>query len=305
MLDLQKLRTFQVVAESSSFTRAAAELGCSQSSVTTHVQALERELDAALFDRTCKRVVLTESGRRALAYANQILALAGEAKAAIHGDAELSGPFTVSAPEALMAYRLPEILREFQEKYPQVHVTLSTHANPAAQIEALMDAKLDLAFTVGETARSEKLTAKFLASEEIVIVGAPDLARDSGPELTADAMGERKILLTEKNCCFRQLFERVVQAARVELNNTLELASIEAIKHCALAGMGLAVVPRMAVVTELMHKRLVAFRWPRAGLRAQIQIQRHRKRPASPAANAFWMLAEKAFGKRIEAQGQA
>ena len=85
MLDLLKLRTFQVVAATRNFTRAAAELGYSQSSVTTHIQALERELGAELFDRSSRAVILTEAGRRTLEYADRLLALADEAKAAVHG----------------------------------------------------------------------------------------------------------------------------------------------------------------------------------------------------------------------------
>jgi DNA-binding transcriptional LysR family regulator len=86
MLDLRKLQTFQVAAATGNFTRAAAELGCCQSNVTVHIQALEDELGVALFERcrSTKTVVLTETGRRALDYAGRLLALEEEAKAALH-----------------------------------------------------------------------------------------------------------------------------------------------------------------------------------------------------------------------------
>ena len=85
MLNLQQLSTFLTVAQWNSFTRAATELGHSQSSVTTQIQALERELGAPLFQRTkfSKSIALTEEGRRALQYAGKLLALAEEAKAAV------------------------------------------------------------------------------------------------------------------------------------------------------------------------------------------------------------------------------
>ena len=126
MLDLLKLKTFQVVAATNSFTRAAAELGYSQSSVTTHIQALERELGVPLFDRVARNVILTEVGRRTLDYANRIIALADEAKAAVHWHGEMSGPLSVGAPEALMTYRLPEVLRQFQTLYPHVQLRLAS-----------------------------------------------------------------------------------------------------------------------------------------------------------------------------------
>ena len=88
MLDLLKLKTFHVVVNRRNFTRAAAELGYSQSSVTTHVKALERELGAALIEhrRFSRTVVLTSAGRRVFEYAGRLLALADETKAAVKTD---------------------------------------------------------------------------------------------------------------------------------------------------------------------------------------------------------------------------
>ena len=86
MLDLRKLQTFQVAAATGNFTRAAAELGYCQSSVTVHIKALEDELGVPLFERrrASKTVVLTEVGRQALDYAARLLALAEETKAALY-----------------------------------------------------------------------------------------------------------------------------------------------------------------------------------------------------------------------------
>ena len=93
MLDLQKLETFRVVAQTHNFTRAAVELGYSQSSVTGHIQALERELGAPLFERYrfSRTVVLTKVGRCTLEYARRLLALAEETRAAVQREKEPSG----------------------------------------------------------------------------------------------------------------------------------------------------------------------------------------------------------------------
>lgn len=85
ILDMRQLHTFRVVAMTKNFTRAAVELGCCQSTVTVHIRALERELGISLFERnrSSKRVVLTEEGKRALEYAQRLLALANEVQNAI------------------------------------------------------------------------------------------------------------------------------------------------------------------------------------------------------------------------------
>jgi len=101
MLDLQKLETFRVVALTHNFTRAAAELGYSQSSVTGHIQALERELGAPLFERHrfSRTVVLTKVGHRTLEYAGRLLALAEETRAAVHREAVQQQTVSRTAPQ--------------------------------------------------------------------------------------------------------------------------------------------------------------------------------------------------------------
>ena len=296
MLDLLKLKTFQAVAATKNFTRAAAELGYSQSSVTTHVQALERELGALLFDRLSpRRLVLTDVGRRMLDYSARLLALADEAKAAVHSQTTPSGPLSVSAPEALLVYRLPDVLRRFQNLHPHVQLTLTSHSDCQSQIDAVLDGVLDLAFVVDERLLSGQLTARPLGTEEIVMVASPDyhFVNPSGDSL-ANLMEER-VLLPGESCPFRQLFERALDAVHIRLRNTLTLASIEATKKCAVAGMGMAVMPKMAVALELESGRLAPAPWPGLGFPACVQMIRHRKRSASGALKALWDLAEQSF----------
>jgi DNA-binding transcriptional LysR family regulator len=82
-----QLQTFCVVARTNNFTRAAKELGCSQSTVTVRIRALEHTLGKSLFERNrvSKTVILTDAGKRALPYAQQLLALFEEAKSAVSG----------------------------------------------------------------------------------------------------------------------------------------------------------------------------------------------------------------------------
>jgi|HubBroStandDraft_2_1064218.scaffolds.fasta_scaffold929674_1 DNA-binding transcriptional LysR family regulator len=85
MLDLRQLQTFYVVAITNNFSRAAKQLGCTQSSVTTRVQSLERELGVQLFDRQRgKSITLTSVGRRTFEHAGRLLALAAEIRMAVH-----------------------------------------------------------------------------------------------------------------------------------------------------------------------------------------------------------------------------
>jgi DNA-binding transcriptional LysR family regulator len=122
-MELRHLKTFKVVADMGGFTRAAEALGYAQSTITSHIQALERELGRPLFDRLGKTVVLTSAGERLYEYAAQILRLSQAAESAVTDDSQPAGKFMIGAP-ALTVYRLPAILREYKERYPDVQIVL-------------------------------------------------------------------------------------------------------------------------------------------------------------------------------------
>src|SRR5664279_98355 len=123
-MDLRQLKTFQTVAATASFTRAAERLDYAQSSVTAQVRALEDEFGVRLFDRLGRRVALTEAGARLLDYADRMLSLAEEAHLAVADLSEPSGQLIIAAPETLSSYRLPPLLKQFRAQFPRVRLIL-------------------------------------------------------------------------------------------------------------------------------------------------------------------------------------
>jgi DNA-binding transcriptional LysR family regulator len=116
-----------------SFTQAATQLGYVQSAVTSHVKALEDELGVRLFDRLRRRIVLTEAGSHLLDYADTILQLTDEATIVVRAGDEPAGPVTVSAPEALCAYRLPAVIRHLHARHPRIQLLF--RANPTGALD--------------------------------------------------------------------------------------------------------------------------------------------------------------------------
>ncbi|HEY3826354.1 MAG TPA: LysR family transcriptional regulator [Bryobacteraceae bacterium] len=292
VLDLLKLKTFLVVAATRSFTRAGAKLGYSQSSVTTHIQSLERELGVPLFDRFGRRVVLTEFGHQMLEHAGRLLAMAEETKDAVRKQGNLIGPLSVSAPEAVITYRLPEILRRFQAFYPHVHLSVASRSDSQTQIDEVLEGTQDMAVIVDGPVQSDQLTTSCPGTEEILIVKSPDYEFVAREPFNWQEFAAARVLLTTRDCAFRLLFERVLEAGQISLTDTMELGTIEAAKQCAIAGMGLAVLPRMALGPELKEKRLFSLPWPGTGFPVYLQMIRHRDRWVSPALDALWGLAE-------------
>jgi DNA-binding transcriptional LysR family regulator len=290
MLDLRQIRTFRAVAAERSFTRAASVLNYAQSSITAQVHALEEELGVPLFDRMGRQVELTAAGHQLLSYADRLMALAEEAKLAVHSKGEPAGPLTVSASESLLTYRLPELLRAFQCRYPAVH--LSLHTSLSCTCAAPLDPGVDMAFMIDEPVLGQKYVVKRLRTEPMVAVVSPDHALAKKKKLQASDLAQQQMLLTEHSCSYRALFERTLVAEGERVTQSLEFASVEALKQCALARMGIAVLPEFVVHEELKQGGLVALAWPKERLQVYAQMIRHKDKWVSPVVEAFWSMAE-------------
>lgn len=289
MLDLRELRTFRAVATEKSFTRAANALNYAQSSVTAQIQSLEGEVGVPLFDRLGRQIELTVAGRQLLVYAEKLLDLADEAQRTVASDGKPTGTLTVLAPETLLAYRLPELFKRFQSRFPAVQLSLS--AVESCEVGGSIEPSVDIAFSLDVPWREPNLVVQRLRIEPIVLVVATEHALAGKKRLKAEAIGAEQVLVNERACSYRGLFERTLRAEGVNVTRSLEFLSVEAIKQCALASMGIAVLPEVVVQRELKQGTLVALDWPRKPMAVYTQVYRHRDKWMSPVMEAFWDLA--------------
>lgn len=289
MLDLRELKTFHTVATEKSFTRAANLLHYAQSSVTAQIQNLEAEVGVPLFDRLGRQVELTFAGRQLLVYAGKLTGLADEALRALRNEGEKTGTLTVLAPETLLAYRLPKLLKRFQSEYPGIHLSLS--ASESCGTGGDIEPNVDVAFSLDVPLEGPHLIVEQLRAESIVLVVAAAHGLAGKKRVTAREIGAEQVLVNERACSYRELFERTLRGEGVPVTRSLELLSVEAIKQCALASLGVAVLPQVVVQREIQQGTLVVVDWPRKPLTVYTQLYRHKHKWMSPVMTAFWQMA--------------
>lgn len=285
-MELRQLVTFRMVANTLSFSRTAQILNYVQSSVTTQIQVLEEELGVRLFDRLGKRVALTDAGMRFLPYAEKILTLSEEARQAVTNGEVPTGSLTITAPESLCIYRLPALLRQFRDRFPQVKVIF--HPLPCADMRrCVSEGSVDIAFTIDEPLCSTALVVEPLIVEPLLILAPPDhhLVQLSSIQ-SYDLEGE-PFLLTEVGCSYRVLLERALNEEGVHLTTNLEFNSVEAIKQCVMASMGIAFLPAVTVAAEIAQGRLAVLNWRGHNFQVVTQVLWYREKWLSPAINAF------------------
>jgi DNA-binding transcriptional LysR family regulator len=259
-VEIRHLVTFQKVATLLSFTRAAEELSYAQSSVTTQIRALETSLEVELFDRLGGRIRLTAAGERLLEYAEQILALAEEARADVTGGDSPSGNLVVGTMESITSYRMPPLLEFFHHRYPKVQLSLRPSLC-AETCHALRQGTFDIGFLMEQETRHQGLETVMLAQEPLALVAAPGHALVGRQDLSLHDLRATSILATEAGCAYRDLFEVELRGDGAETVPFLEFGTIEAIKRGVVSGLGISLLPEVTVAGELEKGELTTLSW--------------------------------------------
>ncbi|MGG2111559.1 LysR family transcriptional regulator [Lysinibacillus pakistanensis] len=253
-MDLKQLQTFLTAAETLSFTQTAQLLDYAQSSITAQIKSLEEELGVILFERLGKRVTLTDEGKRLQQYAQKMLELNSEMKKAVSNE-QAQVVLKIGAQESQCVYRLPSILQQYQKTYPQVKIIFKpVHTTEVAK-DLLQSGNLDVAFISDAYKETPMLYRERLIQEQIIFVSAPTSIKSH--TLSAQQLSAETMLLTENGCSYRNQLEAQLQQEGLLPLQMIEFASIEAIKQCVMAGLGITFLPKMVVEKELEDGQLI------------------------------------------------
>jgi DNA-binding transcriptional LysR family regulator len=285
-MEVRQLQIFCILAEELRFTRAAERAHTVQSNVTAQIKALENELGVRLFDRLGHRIVLTEAGRRFRQFAIQALNAMDEGKRAVELDLEPSGPLRIGAPESVLAYRLPQVVRVLRERFPRVELVFRPHLG-ASVFNDLETGEIDFAFHMCDTVRHSLFCSTRLYRERILLLSGPDHALAQQSPVRPSDLSGTNLLLTENGCAYRSKFERMLANQKIRPGHITEFSSVEAIKQCVAAGMGIGLLPAIAVAREIGRQKCTALRWAGPSLDVATHLTWHRSKWISPALAAF------------------
>ncbi len=254
MLDVKRLRVLREVATQGSFSAAAEALSYTQSAVSQQIAALEREAGTQLVERSARGVRLTDAGMALVEHADAILARLSAAERDLEAIAGLRGGTlrVVSFPSA-GASLLPIAVARFRERHPGVELTLQPR-EPDEALPALKAGEADVAMTV--EAAFDPLSAEGIAVHHILddpmFVALPaghPLARRARLKL-ADLAGEAWIQGTTRSSCpDTRILLRACAAAGFEPRIAFESDDYLAIQGFIAAGVGVALIPDLGLVS--------------------------------------------------------
>ena len=253
----RRLEAFLAVLEYGGFSRAAERLGVSQPTVSQLVQALERSVGTELLVRGRGAVRPTAAGTALRPHAVALLANAERAAEAVQSaDRDVRRHLRIAAGEALATHVLPPAVSRLRERLPGLVATFVV-GDEVRVLEALRGGEVDAALLTDRTDASD-LTAHPYTDGRLVLVAAPDdeLTTRPRPLAAADLAGTT-LVVRDLGTVNRRELEQLLRHADVEPRNRLVASSLEAVKRCVEAGLGVTLVPSIAVERELAEGLLV------------------------------------------------
>ena len=285
-MEIRQLKTFKAVADHLSFHRAANSIHYAQSTVSAQIMTLEEDLGVRLFERLGRRIMLTEAGENFYEYACKMLELTEAARADLTEGVRLAGSLTIRVPESFCVNRLTSVVAIFRNRMPNVKLRFITCAQEGLRRD-LRKGVTDLAFLLAESIQSRDLAVEVLGTEHFVFVAAPDHPLMKLDKFETDMLTEHTLLLSRVDCSYRHILEQMLQESRCEPKMVLEFNSVAAIIACIVAGLGVTLIPEIAVRRVLELGSLAILPWPESDMEvAQLMIW-HQDKWLSPIMKGF------------------
>ncbi|HVY47883.1 MAG TPA: LysR family transcriptional regulator, partial [Minicystis sp.] len=244
-MDIAHLRYFQRIAECGSMTAAAKALKVSQPTLTVAVKNLEERLGTTLLLRNRTGVQLTSTGQELLNHAAEIFALLDRAEDRIKGlESDEVGSFVIGCHESLGAYFLPAFMREFLRVAPRIELSLS-NATSADTQDAVLARKVDFGLVVNPRPHPELVIVELFKDAVDVFVARAELeggAAHTRDEARARLRAGPLVFAGRVDQC-RELID-LLAADSLLPTRMLSCGDLELVKSLALAGVGVALLPR-------------------------------------------------------------
>jgi DNA-binding transcriptional LysR family regulator len=292
-MDTRQLAAFCAVVERKSFSQAAERLGVTQPAVSLQIRSLEQRLGRQLLDRSGRRVEPTEAGLRLYASAQRLLQLEEQLVEEVASDDEgvVGGTLELGASTGPGGSVVPVLLCEFQELYPDVHVSL-TVSDTQTIVDQVADRALELGI-VGAGRRHRGVAFEPFFRDEVVLA-VPAAHPFAGQTVSLDLLRGEPLIVMQEGAGVRQVIEDELRKAGTRLRDLdvrLELGLQESVRSAVLAGHGMTFISRLAIEADLASGVIATARVRGLDPVREIFLARGSGRSETRAARAFVAFA--------------
>ena len=280
----QNLKAFITVAECNSFSTAADRLYLTQSAISKRIAQLEQQIGKRLFDRIARQVSLTEAGAALLPRAQRILSEYENALQAINDlSGEASGTLRLAISHHLGLHRLPRILKQFAQQFPNVNLDIEFTDSEKAY-EQVLHGETEVAVITLALESHHNINSKKIWDDPLQFICANDhpLAKLDQPKL--QDLAEYPIILPGLNTYTGRIIQNLFHQQGIPLKSTMSTNYLETISTMVEIGLGWSVLP------ETLIRDLYVMPFDQVSIARVLGYIHHTNRSLSNAAVEFLKL---------------
>jgi DNA-binding transcriptional LysR family regulator len=289
---MRQLQIFSSAARHLNFSRTSEELHLTQPAVSMQIKQLEESAGLPLFERTGRRVFLTEAGGELYRYAQQVLGAIKDAEEILGAMKGLQGGRLTIGVVSTAKYFAPKLLAMFNERHPNLELKLQVN-NREAVVQMLAGNEIDVAVMGTAPRRLDTVAAPF-ARHPLVVIAHPGHPLAHRKRIPLTALEAETFIVREPGSGTRSAMERFFTERRIKVRVGMEISSNETIKQAVMAGMGVSFISQHTIGLELATDQLVMLKVEGLPVMRQWCIVHRTEKRLSPAADTFkrFMLKE-------------
>ena len=249
----RRLQVFYTVARLLSFTKAADSLHMTQPAVTFQIRQLEEYFNTRLFDRTHNKISLTEAGQEVFAYAERIISLYNEMDNQVRKlTGDVVGVLVIGASTTIAEYRIPTLLGDFQQKFPDVKLRLKV-SNTVGIVHMVENNEIDVGI-VEAPVSNKNLVVKVCWCDQLMLICPPDHELADQKTVLAEQVQPYPFIAREEGSGTREVICSYFEQRGLDfadLKTTMEFGSPESVKSAVEAGLGISIISETTLAKEL------------------------------------------------------
>ncbi|MEN8841118.1 MAG: LysR family transcriptional regulator [Octadecabacter sp.] len=241
-MTIRQLRTLVAIADTNTFSAAANVVHVTHAAVSQQMQALEADLGIGLFDRSTRTPELTPVAHKIVAKARRLIEEYDNLVHSALGDGGLAGTITLGALRTTLTGLTPKAMSTLTAKFPEMRL----HIRPGLTAALFLDVErgsLDAAIVVKPNLVPSGLVFRELAKEPLQLIASVDETEHDPLKL----LRTRPFIRYDRNAVVGTLIDNWISSKRIQVSETMELDSPEAIASMVHAGLGVSIVPDLAV----------------------------------------------------------
>ena len=293
-MQISQISAFLTIAELESFSLAAERLHITQPAVSKRIRQLEQNMNTVLFDRIGKRSILTPDGKAFLPHAERIFHEIKTYKSSLSQQHDKpTGILSLATSHHIGLHRLPQVLRDFKIKYPQVDLELHFMDSEDACV-AIANNELELAVVTLPEQADDRLNLEPVWIDAMEIVLAPDHPLAQFERIDKNRLLDYPAILPSMGTFTRKIINGYFATGKDRMKIVLESNYLETIKVMVSANLGWSMLPVSMLDSALVGKRLEGLE-----IRRSLGIVTRKKRTLSPSSSAMVSMLRKERNSRI------